>query len=91
MKPRLEEIRGSVASCRLDSVLAVAFQGSRSKLAGLIEGKKVFVNSRLAESASYMLKQEDVVSVRGYGKFIYKEVVGTTKKGREYVSIMKYI
>ena len=91
LKPRLEEVQGSVASPRLDSVLAVAFQGSRSKLAGLIEGKKVFVNSRMAKSGSYMLKQGDVVSVRGYGKFIYREVVGTTKKGRDYVSIMKYI
>jgi len=91
LKPHLEEVCGSVASSRLDSVLTIAFQGSRSKLAGLIEGKKVFVNSRLVESASYMLKKEDVVSVRGYGKFIYKDIVGNTKKGREYISIMKYV
>lgn len=88
--PRMEEVRGSVASSRLDSVLAVVFPGSRSKLSGLIEGKKVFVNSRLQEASDYHLKPKDVVSVRGYGKFIFQEVVGTTKKGRQYVSVMKY-
>ena len=90
LKPRMEPICGSVASARLDSVLAVVFPGSRSKLSGLIEGKKVFVNSRLEESASYQLKPQDVVSVRGYGKFIFQEVTKTTKKGRKIVSVMKY-
>lgn len=88
--PKFEEIKGSVASPRLDSVLALAFHSSRSKLSGLIEGKKVFVNSRLVESNSYQMKNGDVVSVRGYGKFIYKETVGTTKKGRSYISLNKY-
>ena len=88
--PKFEEIRGSVATPRLDSVLALAFHGSRSSLSGLIEGKKVFVNSRLTESNSYLLKDGDIVSVRGYGKFIYNETVGTTKKGRAYISLNKY-
>ncbi len=88
--PKFEEIRGSVATPRLDSVLALAFHGSRSSLSGLIEGKKVFVNSRLMESNSYLLKDGDIVSVRGYGKFIYNETVGTTKKGRAYISLNKY-
>lgn len=89
--PEFEEIKGSVASPRLDSVLALAFHSSRSQLAGLIEGKKVFVNSRLTESNSYQMKNGDVVSVRGYGKFIYNEALGMTKKGRIYVSLNKYI
>lgn len=88
--PEFEEIKGSVASPRLDSVLALAFHSSRSQLSGLIEGKKVFVNSRLTESNSYQLKNGDIVSVRGYGKFVYKETLGTTKKGRQYVSLHKY-
>lgn len=90
LQPRMETICGSVASERLDSLLSVVFSGSRSKLAELIEGKKVFVNSRLEESASYLLKPQDVVSVRGYGKFIFQEITGMTKKGRKMVSVRKY-
>lgn len=90
LKPRMEQVKGSVASVRLDSILSVAFQGSRSSLSGLIESKKVFVNSRLVESNSYQLKPGDVVSVRGYGKFIYQDITGTSRKGRNYVSLLKY-
>ena len=88
--PEFEEICGSVASPRLDSVLSLAFHGSRSRLSGLIEGKKVFVNSRLIISNSYQLKDGDIISVRRYGKFIYKETVKITKKGRAYISLNKY-
>lgn len=88
---KYEEIKGSVATTRLDSVLSLAFGGSRSKLSAYIEAKKVFVNSRLIESNSYMLKDNDMVSVRGLGKFIFEETVGLTKKGRSYITLKKYI
>lgn len=88
---QFQEIRGTVASVRLDAVLSLAFNGSRSSLSNLITAGKVFVNSRLIESNSYTLKEGDVVSVRGYGKFIYQEQQNQTKKGRYFVVLMKYI
>lgn len=90
LQPRMEKLQGFVASPRLDSVLSVVFSGSRSQLSNLIKEKKVFVNSRLEESSSYLLKPKDVVSVRGYGKFLFLEVIGNTKKGKQIVSILKY-
>ena len=90
-KPVLEEINGTVSSIRLDSILSVAFRTSRSSLTGLITGGKVFVNSRLIQSSSYTLKDGDVVSVRGMGKFIFKETTGQTKKDRYKVTLLKYV
>ena len=87
---KLKEITGTVSSVRLDSILAVAFKSSRSSLTGLIEGGKVFVNSREVLSNSYQLKEQDIVSVRGYGKFIYAGTVYQTKKGRYSVKILLY-
>jgi RNA-binding protein YlmH len=89
--PKFQEIRGTVASVRLDTILTLAFQGSRSSLANLIAAGKVYVNSRLIESNSYALKEGDIVSVRGYGKFIYKEQQNQTRKGRYFVVLLKYI
>jgi RNA-binding protein YlmH len=86
-----KEIKGSVASPRLDAVIALAFQSSRSSILSLISGGKVFVDGRLVESNSYQLKENETVSVRGYGKFIYKGLENQTKKGRYYVSLLKYI
>lgn len=90
-EPQVEAIKGTVASVRLDSLLSLAFSSSRSKLTGLIEGAKVFVNGRLMTTNSYQVKEEDVISVRGMGKFRYKGIISHTKKNRIFVSIHKYI
>ncbi len=90
-KPKLKEVVGTVSSVRLDSILSVAFKSSRSSLSGLIEGGKVSVGGKVILSNSYVLKENDVVSVRGYGKFIYAGTSYQTKKGRYSVRIMLYI
>lgn len=89
--PRTEDIRGTVASVRLDSVLALAFHSSRSSLVGLIEGGKVFVNGKLITSNGYSLKEGDMISARGLGKFQFMGAGAQTKKGRCYVEIRKYV
>ncbi|MDF2485711.1 MAG: hypothetical protein K0R46_1879 [Herbinix sp.] len=89
-QPKYIEVVGTVSSVRLDSILAVAFHTSRSSLSGLIEGGKVFVNSKEILSNSYMLKENDVVSVRGLGKFLYTGTSYQTKKGRYSVKILMY-
>lgn len=89
--PDTKTIRGSVASVRLDSVMALAFQSSRSSLLSLIEDGKVFINGRLIATNAYALKCQDIVSVRGLGKFRFIDEVGHTKKGRCMVEIEKYI
>lgn len=89
--PNLETIRGSVASVRLDAVMALAFHASRSSLISLIEGGSVFVNGRLITTNAYALKGEDLVSVRGYGRFRYLGTVGQSKKGRTWIEIQKYV
>lgn len=86
-----EEIRGTIASVRLDSLLPLAFSSSRSKLSGLIEGAKVYVNSRLITSNAYEPKEGDIISVRGYGKFCFKGVGQRTRKNRISVIIQKYM
>lgn len=85
-----KEVTGSVASFRLDSLIALAIRTSRSSITGLIAGEKVFVNARLVTSNSYMLKPGDIVSVRGYGKFKVKEQGGISKKGRIYATLSIY-
>ena len=90
-EPEFERIINSVASVRLDAIIGLAFKASRSSIIGLIEGKKVFVNSKLITSNAYQLKDRDIVSVRGFGKFVYKGEVSVTKKGRLRVQVDRYI
>ena len=53
--------------------------------------KKVFLNGKICYSNSQLLKQGDIVSVRGFGKFIYGGMISTTKKGRCFIALDKYI
>lgn len=89
--PSFKEEKGSVASERLDAIIAFAFNISRNDAALLISAGKVFINAREILSKSHTLKYGDIVSVRGKGRFIFDEVISTTKKGRFFIKIQKYI
>lgn len=91
IKPSFKEITGFVSSIRLDAVLAVAFKESRTKLVEYIHSKKVFINGRLAENTSHLIKEGDIISVRGIGKFIYHGSKTQSKKGRYCITVQKYI
>lgn len=90
-EPRYEELKGTVASVRLDTVLSLAYPLSRSKVTSLIEGARVFVNGKLVTSNGYRLKEGDILSVRKMGRIGYNGILSETKKGRYMVSIRKYI
>lgn len=85
-----ELISGTVASVRLDSIIALAFQSSRSGMTAYIEAGKVFVNGKFITSNGYTLKDGDIISVRGKGKFRFGGTTNTTKKGRYAVNIYRY-
>ena len=85
-----EAIRGSVSSVRLDAVIAQVFPGSRSSLSAVIQSGKVFVNGKMTVSNGYHLKEGDIISVRGMGRFLYRGETGTTKKGRIVIELEKY-
>lgn len=90
-KPRLEPVKGTCASVRLDSLIALAFRESRSSMVSYIEGGLVFVNGKLITSNGYEPKEGDIVSVRGKGRFRYEGISGQTRKGRLSVCFMRYI
>lgn len=73
---------GTVASTRMDAVMAAVIGTSRTKIKELIAQGRVMVNYLPAKSESAKLKPGDVISARGFGKFIFLGENGPTKKGR---------
>jgi RNA-binding protein YlmH len=86
-----QDISGTVASLRVDSVISLALRISREKSAKLIKSGLVEVNHSLCDSQKKTLVEGDKLSVRGYGKFIFKSVDGSTKKDRIHITVCKYI
>ncbi len=89
--PAFKQIKGTVPSVRLDTVLSVAYPLSRSRLTGYIAAAKVFVNGKLTTSNGYHLKEGDIISVRGVGRIRYDGILSETKKGRYFISVAKFI
>ena len=79
-----------VASCRIDGVIAKVYNISRTGSLELFRTGRVFVNGKLMENNSYVLKADDSVTARGFGKFIFKEEVYKTKKEKLRILIEKY-
>ena len=90
-EPEFEIINGTCASVRLDALIGLAFQTSRSSMVSFIESGLVFVNGKLITSNGYEPKEGDIISVRSKGRFIYDGVSRQTKKGRLGVRIRKYV
>ena len=86
-----ETIKGSVSSLRLDSVISIAIKLSRSRATELIKGIGVNVNYIFTRDPSQLINENDVFSIQGYGKYIFSEVSGNTKKGRLFIEVKKYI
>lgn len=72
----------TVASLRLDNVLASGLRTGRSKATAWIEAGKVYVNHDLCERPDKTIKQGDLLSVRGAGRMKLETVSPPTKKGR---------
>ncbi len=88
IEPREVFIRSS--SLRLDSVIAKTYNLSRNASQELFTVGKVFVDGRLCESASYTLKEGDIVSVRGYGRLKLSGVSAPNKKGKLGVDLLVF-
>lgn len=88
---KFKEIEGTIASLRLDCVLSLALKISREKAANLIKKNGVVVNCQEQFSISYEMKENDKFSVKGFGKFLFSEINGVSKKDRIHITIKKYI
>ncbi len=86
-----KEIAGSVSSCRLDAVLSLAARVSRSQGLALVQSGSVFLNGRCCTENAKKLTEGDILSVRGYGRFLFAGISTQSKKGRYHVTVKQYI
>lgn len=89
IKVEKELIKITIASMRLDNLIAELAHCSRNKANQIIEEQRVFVNYENITKATKEIKESDRITIRGKGRFIVKKVIGNTKKGRIVVEIEK--
>lgn len=90
-KPQLEEINTVCASLRLDAVVGAVCNVSRIKATELIKSGLVKVNHMECYNVSYTVKENELLSVRGFGRARFMEISGETRKGRLHITAQKYV
>ncbi len=88
---KFEEISVVAASLRLDAVAAAMLKLSRNLAVKLVETGRISVNHKVTQDAAKQLVQGDILSVKGYGRFILAHIGGKTRSERLHVIIKKYI
>ena len=86
-----ENISTTVASPRLDGVVRALCNISRESAADLVTSGLCEINYFTEIRPDTTVKGGDVVSLRGYGKYIIDSTDGVTKKGRCRLTARKYI
>ena len=86
-----KEIRDTLASLRLDSIISSGFRIGRSAAVQYINAGKTSIDGLPCEKPDKIVSEGSKVSVRGLGKIRLTSVNGQTKKGRISVVIHRYI
>ena len=83
----METIKIIVPSFRLDNFVSDLARTSRSKAVQIINQERVFVNGQNETKPAKQVKLNDIITIRGKGRFIIKEISGNTRSGRIVVVV----
>lgn len=89
--PEVKEIRDTLASPRLDSVISAGFRVGRSLAAQYVTTGRAAIDGLPCDKPDRTVQEGAKVSVRGVGKIKLKTISGPTKKGRISVVIDRYV
>ena len=85
-----DEVAFVVAGERLDAFVAGVYKLSRSESAALIEKGLVAIDGKVIEKISVTPREGAMISVRGYGRFLYVGIAGDTRKGKLRITARVY-
>lgn len=89
--PKYKELKISISSLRIDNVISKVIPTSRTISKELIDNDKVFINYEVLSNKNYSLKENDIFSIRGVGKFKLVNIRDLTKNNKYQIVIKKYI
>ena len=88
---KYEKIEIQVSSLRIDVILSKITRLSRNSISEKIKSNEIYLNYNILTNNSYIIKENDIFSIKKYGKYKYNNVVNITKKGNFIIVIDKYI
>ncbi|MBQ7105454.1 MAG: hypothetical protein IJN90_06320 [Bacilli bacterium] len=90
-KQKYEEYNIIVSSLRIDTIIAHIINTNRNNVIDKIKNKEIILNYEILNKNSYILKENDIFSIRKFGKYKFIGVEKTTKKDNLIIKYLKYI
>lgn len=85
-----ESIEIIASSTRIDTVISRLIQTSRPNIIEKIKNKEIILNYDILKKNSYQLKENDIFSIRRYGKYQYIGIKKETKSKNYIIECKKY-
>ena len=89
--PNYQEKIITTSSRRADAVVSEIFNLSRAKIQEYILKERLYVDFELFTTNSREIKDGSLISLKGYGRAIFDEVISETKKGRMRARVKKVL
>ena len=80
-----------VPSMRLDCIVAEILNTSRGKAEEIISDGRIFINFENVEKQTKQIKENDIITVRGKGRFEIESIDGATKNNRIKLTVNKFV
>ncbi len=90
-KNKYEEIELLVSSLRIDNIISSITNDSRKSILDRFKNKDINLNYNPVTKYTIKLSDNDIFSIRKYGKYKYNGIKRKTKNGSLIISISKYI
>ena len=88
---KYQEIELIVSSLRIDNIISSIIGTSREQIKKKFQDDQVILNYEICHKVNYLLKENDVFSIRRYGKYKFIGIIKDTKKGNYLIKFNKYI
>ncbi len=86
-----EKIEQIVSSLRVDTICSKLVSCNRDTIREMIKDKDILLNYDVVKKPEMIIREGDIFSIRKYGKYRFKEIIGQSKKGNYIILLEKYI
>lgn len=90
IKPVLKEMKMIVSSFRIDTIVAEISRKSRKKAQDDVKSGIVLINYNEEKNRSKEIEEDDIITIRGSGKFKIGSIDKKTKKGNYVINYFKF-
>lgn len=89
-KYKYDELNILVSSLRIDNVVSSITNCSRSQTDIMFKNKNILVNYNIVLKKTSNLHENDIVSIRHFGKYKYMNIIKKTKGCKYIINMLKY-